>query len=435
MKSAKALQSQRAYACVKEEVRWYAKKLSLHYGEVPRRFIREMVTGMIRSGECLLSSISRAIHRGGICLHSEEKRLSYEINNTTWTTEAMLANHHHLVGRGYLDAETVIALDLTDVSKPHGRVYEHLTYVKDGSTGEVVPGYWGIVIEAIKSKGQHLPLLMQLFSDKVKTYQSQFEEIRRAVERVVSEFGTQGLWVMDRGFDSLRNFRFFNSLQVRFLIRGYHERLIEEHLGVPVKLLALIQQKTLRGVDTFYKQHVVGKHGQRRTWQQYQTRICYDYFPIQMVYGSEEEVAERARVELFVIVVEGIGKPSERSFFFTNDPLTTLAECHRLIKRYARRWSCEEAIRFVKQEFALEDVRVQHYQALQRMMEFCMVCYTFVCLFIERCTRHHKTIYWWLHDLSRRRQQPPRFAHYRILEAIRKVLNLDFFDDHTLSPI
>ena len=318
MKSAKALQSQRAYACVKEEVRWYAKKLSLHYGEVPRRFIREMVTGMIRSGECLLSSISRAIHRGGIGLHSEEKRLSHEINNTTWTTEAMLANHHHLVGRGYLDAETVIALDLTDVSKPHGRVYEHLTYVKDGSTGEVVPGYWGIVIEAIKRKGQHLPLLMQLFSDKVKTYQSQFEEIRGAVERVVSEFGTQGLWVMDRGFDSLRNFRFFNSLQVRFLIRGYHERLIEEHLGVPVKLLALIQQKTLRGVDTFYKQHVVGKHGQRRTWQSYQTRIRYDYFPIQMVYGSEEELAERARVKLFVFVVEGISKQTERSFFFFN---------------------------------------------------------------------------------------------------------------------
>jgi|GEM_PF-2752681 len=33
-----------------------------------------------------------------------------------------------------------------------------------------------------------------------------------------------------------------------------------------------------------------------------------------------------------------------------------------------------------------------------------------VCLFIERCTRHHKTIYWWLHHLIVRRRQLPHLG-------------------------
>ena len=221
---------------------------------------------------------------------------------------------------------------------------------------------------------------------------------------------------------------YFNTLGLRFLIRGYHERIVETDDGVAHKLEGLIQQHVLRGVDTLYK-HYVGEHrGRRRHWRKREITVRYDYLPLSMVHGRDEEASQRARIRVWVIIVEGLGRGGERSFFFTNVPLSSLDECHRIIKKYSQRWSCEEAIRFVKQAFALEDVRVQHYVAIQRMMEFCMVCYTFVCLFIERCATHHKRIYHWLHDLIIQRGKRPRFVHYRILEAIQKVLNLDFFD-------
>lgn len=422
------LMSVRAYGQIREELRRYTKKLTHGYTKVPTRFISEMIRGMVRSGRCLLSSISREIHGDCQHVHSDEKRLSYELSNEQWSTERMRKNHSALIGQTYVNAETVIALDLSDVNKNEAHVYEHLTRVHDGSTGEIVDGYWAIIIEAIKRKGEHLPLLMKVFSDKVKDYRSQFEEIRHAVESVVEDFGKQGLWVMDRGFDSVGNFLYFNTLEVCFLIRGYHERIVEEQEGVPQKLLGLIQQKTLRGVDAFYKHYVVGHQGRRRRWQKREIMIRYDSFPIFLVHGTDEEESQRARLPLWVIVVEGMGRAAERSFFFTNIPITTLHECHHIIKKYSQRWSCEEAIRFVKQAFSLEDIRVQRYTAIQRMMEFCMVCYTFVCLFIERCSTKHKTVYAWLHDLIIQRQRRPRFAHYRILEAIQKVLNLGFFD-------
>jgi len=39
---------------------WYAKKLTKEYGKVSRRFLKEMITGMLRSGSSLLRAISPA---------------------------------------------------------------------------------------------------------------------------------------------------------------------------------------------------------------------------------------------------------------------------------------------------------------------------------------------------------------------------------------
>lgn len=428
MSTGKALLSQRAHDKAIEELTWYSKKLTQGYGKVRKRFLGEMITGIIRSGECLLSGISRELRLRCKRIHSEEKRLSYELSSSNWDTTRMYKNHAEVVGKEYVDDETVIALDLTDLNKEHGRVYEHVTMVHDGSRGEVVKGYWAIVIEAIKGKGNHLPLLMRAFSDKAKEYRSQFEEIRKAIETVVKEFGKCGLWVMDRGFDSLRNFLYFQQLGVKFLVRGYHDRIVEEHEGEAEHVVRIVARKELRGVDTMFRQYRIGWKGHRARWQKRQVKIRYDYVPLEIVYGHEEQERERARVQLTLMIVEGMGKPGERSFFFTNIPIGTLEECHRAIKQYAKRWSCEEAIRFIKQEFALEDFRVQRYMAIQRMVELAMVCYTFICMMIRRGPQRYKVVYIWLLDLIMQGRKQPHFVHYRLLDAIRKILNLDFFD-------
>jgi len=139
----------------------------------------------------------------------------------------------------------------------------------------------------------------------------------------------------------------------------------------------------------------------------------YDFFLIECVHGSEEEDSERARLPLWVLVMEGVGRPGERAFFSTNRPVEDLSE----------------AIRFVKQAFELEDIRVQSYRSLQWMMTFSLVSYTFLCLAVRRWPGKAKRLYWWLYRLCQTRatEQPPHFALYRIFEGIQKVLALDFF--------
>ncbi len=197
---------------------------------------------------------------------------------------------------------------------------------------------------------------------------------------------------------------------------------------MPEKILEIVKTLPLRGVDGFFKYFILAHRGRRTQWERRETRMRYDCFPIDVVHGAEEEQGERARLRLWVLVTEGVGKPGERAFFFTNVPIATLEEAHRLIKKYAQRWSVEEAIRFVKQAFQPEDVRVQSYQGLQRMMTFCMLAYTFLCLMVKRWPAKAKRLYWWLYALLpwRRHERAPHFPHYRLHEAIKKVLALDF---------
>lgn len=132
-------------------------------------------------------------------------------------------------------------------------------------------------------------------------------------------------------------------------------------------------------------------------------------------------------------MVEGLGKKDERSFFFTNIKINDLGECHKIVKKYSKRWSCEEAIRFVKQGFRIEDVRVQSYLALQRMLLFCMLAYSFLCLFIEIWSIKNKRLFHWLKILIKPMAKQIYFYNYRILESMQKILNLDFFDNLRLE--
>ena len=431
------LMSERAYGLIKEDLRRYTKKLARGYDRVRKRFIGEMVGGIIHSGRLLLSQIAGAVHDKTRTsdVHSDEKRLSRELMSEQWASERLQENHHRAVGgSGFaLDEETRIAVDLFDVNKEGAHVFEHMTKVHDGSEKRTVDGFWAIVIEAIKGKGEHLPLYMQLFSDKASGYRGQFTEMSKAVENVVGDFGRLGLWVMDRGFDSVQNFLYFQGQTLHFLIRGFRPREVERTPGVKEKILAIVQALPLRGVDTFFKYYTLRGRGGRQKWVRHETRMRYDFFRIDVVHGAEEDPSERARLPLWVIVSEGVGRPGERAFFFTNIPLEALEGAHRLLKQYAHRWSVEEAIRFVKQSFELEDVRVQSYRSLQRMMTFCMLAYTFLCLMVKRWPEKAKQLYWWLYTLlPRRSREPvPHFPHYRIFEAIRKVLALDFLGTDT----
>jgi hypothetical protein len=45
--------------------------------------------------------------------------------------------------------------------------------------------------------------------------------------------GNKGLWVMDRGFDSILIFSFFSAFKLRFLVRIYKDRSISESMSLP----------------------------------------------------------------------------------------------------------------------------------------------------------------------------------------------------------
>ena len=51
-----------------------------------------------------------------------------------------------------------------------------------------------------------------------------------------------------------------------------------------------------------------------------------------------------------------------------------------VVKAYVARWRVDEVIRFIKQSYKLEDVRLRSYNGLRNMMAWVMACASFVSL-------------------------------------------------------
>ncbi|MHB1689027.1 MAG: hypothetical protein ACYCVH_16875 [Ignavibacteriaceae bacterium] len=196
--------------------------------------------------------------------------------------------------------DTIIALDFTDIEKRNGKVFEHLEKVHDGNTGKTVKGYWMVIIEAIKQKGEHVPLYMQMFSTAAKGFKSMNAEVYKRVLEIVNSFGRLGWWVMDRGFDSHQHFIFFIKQELRFIIRGYHDRNVETSEGEIKNINVIVKEAHLPGHHPFFHYYVLSKRGNRSKWEKRESKVTYGYVRVRVPCGAE-------KIELTVVIFEGVG--------------------------------------------------------------------------------------------------------------------------------
>ena len=106
-----------------------------------RRFLTDMVTGLVAAGHVHLTAVARGLTRGAGNIHATEKRLSGHLASEHWdmspVADALLRESAAAVGD-----DTLIPADLTDLAKPYARHLEGLGRVHDGSdpTGRITPG-------------------------------------------------------------------------------------------------------------------------------------------------------------------------------------------------------------------------------------------------------------------------------------------------------
>ena len=63
-----------------------------------------------------------------------------------------------------IQPDTGIIIDLTYLAKPRVRKMEYLALVRDGSEGQLVPGYWCVDVHAYLKGKRILPLALDVFS-------------------------------------------------------------------------------------------------------------------------------------------------------------------------------------------------------------------------------------------------------------------------------
>lgn len=337
--------------------------LSQDLDKTTRRFVREAVYGIMASQSVMLTEIGRQLE-SRVSLKKIEERFSRQlIKPGIWASI-----HRRILSQASsrVKDNTLLILDLSDIKKKYAEKMEYLAGVHDGSEqGEIVNGYWtNQVIASEVGSTEITPLHYSLYSQASPDFTSENDQILRAMDQVGAAVQNRGIWVIDRGGDRDALYGPLLKNNRDFIIRLVGSR------------------------DLIHK-----GHQGRALWLAVGCRLRYQRSIVRIIHGKELRFNLRfgsipvklpeMEAPLNMVVVSGISRqpmmlltslkiePGEKDLWF-------------IIQAYMKRWSIEETIRFIKQTYDLENIRVLKYARMQNMMALLLAVFYFVAVVLDQ---------------------------------------------------
>ncbi|MCH8118277.1 MAG: hypothetical protein IIC00_00955 [Planctomycetes bacterium] len=112
-----------------------------------KKFLRDSLIGLLRCGKPIVCQMARHLPNQRTKFLSRLDRLEAHLvkdSDFDDKVEAALPQ----VWLGFIQDDTPIILDLSDIAKPLAKKMDYLAKVRDGSTGELVNGYWLVELYA-----------------------------------------------------------------------------------------------------------------------------------------------------------------------------------------------------------------------------------------------------------------------------------------------
>jgi hypothetical protein len=380
----------------KEQVKKLSGILSKGLPKVVWRFLAEMVYGIVSQHSVHVARIARSLNER-IRLIKTLNRLCRQLGREG--LEEKLAENLIEDGCGHVKKDTLLIADISDVTKKYAKKMEHLAEVRDGSEDKITKGYWTMkVIGAEMEKGNIIPLYEHLYSHDAPGFVSENKEILKAVECVRERTKDRGIWMMERGGDRGELIIPFLDHQIAFIVRLKGDRNVIYH-GHPVIASELSYSTKMLYAERIVREESGGEKAQTIEFGFHRVR-----FP-----GRKEE--------LFLVVVRGFGaqplmlltnlevKPTRKSLLF-------------VVEAYIRRWQIEETIRFGKQTYGIEDIRLRRYTRLQNMIALALAAAYFVAVWLGQGVRlpllsHHALA------AAKRLFSIPDFRYYALADGIK----------------
>ena len=328
-------------------LREFSGNLSSGRSKPARRFVGEALYGIAARGSCRLSEIGRSLEEA-IALIKTETRLSNNLARPELRShvgDAVLSQ-----GSARITDRTLLVLDLSDIAKPYAEKMEYLARVRDGSKGEIAKGYWLCQVVGVANEDKAIiPLYSALYSQKAPDFVSENEEIKTAFAKVSAACGKRGVWVIDRGGD--------RGELYDPLLAGGHSFIIR-NTGARHLLSGRRKVETVRLAQTcpmMYATNIV----REEKGKEVSLRLDYGFTPVRL--------PKHPDTPLWLVVVRGLG--AEPMMVLTNLPMRKSRKTlWWVVSAYLTRWRVEEAIRFIKQSYDLEDIRVLSYDRLRNMV-------------------------------------------------------------------
>lgn len=329
----------------------FSGELSDGLPKVMRRFVAEAVYGICARGSVRLSEIARALDEG-ISLKKTIDRLCARLaygGLGRHMTEAVIRD-----ASSRIRDDTLLVVDLSEVVKKYARKMQYLCRVRDGSEGELADGYWACDVVGVEAgAAEVIPLYQELYSTHAPEFKSENDQMLRAVEVLSGHIGHRGIYVLDRGGDRGRILGSLLDGRKRFIIRLKGDRHLR-YRGEAVAARVLAERCPLPYAEMVVRQEAA---------QEKLHRIAY---------GVRKVRLPGRREQLFLVVVKGFG--AEPLMVLTNVGLrSTRQALWWVLEAYVTRWRIEETIRFIKQSYGFEDIRVLTYERVRNLAALVLV--------------------------------------------------------------
>jgi len=365
-----------------------------------QRFVSEMVYGIQASESVLLTEVGRTLEEP-IPLRKTQWRLCRNLQRPE--LEATVQANVLRMAAPRIAEDTLLVLDPSDVSKKYAQKMEFLATVRDGSAHDLAKGYWTVHVMGAEVDSETLvPLYQRLWSADAPDFDSENEEILRAVDAVQAHAQKRGIWVVDRGGDRINLFGPLLDKAARFLIRLRGDRhLVHQGQLLPARELAQVCPCPYTKVITRIEGHKERRYELRFGFRRVRLPDREEPLYLLVIRGFGEE-------PLMVLTTERLTKSYKRLWWF--------------VRAYMKRWSIEETIRYVKSCYDLENVRVLNYQGLQNLMPLVLAVMFFCACVLDHDARL-RVMAGYVERAAKRLFGIPDFKYYALADGLRSLFS------------
>ncbi|MGN0993021.1 MAG: transposase [Bacilli bacterium] len=346
---------------MKRDIVNFSKKLCKNSDKPETKFVTDMIYGISKSKDVLLSSIAEALN--------EDTKKAYTINrlsdNLVSDLSASIDDNYNNLVMDALGDTPVFLVDDSDIVKPLGEKFEDIGIVRDGSSRKksYEKGYHHTEIVGLtKNMKQPISIFSKIHSSTQKDFISNNSITYEGLDKVASllnERNLKGIFVNDRGYDSNDIFNYYFSKKQYFVIRLTEKRKI-------------------------YRNHKWYKITTLR--DAYKGKIKINL----MFQGEEKECAVsmvKAQItakKKWINILFIYGLSDTPMMLASNIPIKSKEDVIKIARCYMNRWRIEEYFKFKKQEYNFENFRVRTLKSINNLNKMLTYAIGLIALLSEK---------------------------------------------------
>lgn len=329
---------------MKRDIINFSKKISENTSKPESKFVMDMIYGISKSKDILLSSIAGAL--------DEKTKKAYTIDrlsdNLSNDLSSSIDEKYCNLAMDSLGKNPIFLIDDSDIIKPLGEKFEDLGIVRDGSSRNksYEKGYHHTeIVWLTQNKKQPISLFSKIHSSTQKDFISTNDITFEGIDKIVNLLDKRkqkGIFVNDRGYDNNLIFNHYFEKNQYFIIRLKENRKVYRN------------HKWYK-ITTIRDSHK-GKIQMKLLFQRVEKECYASVMKVQIT-------ANKKWINL--VLVYGLGETP--MMLASNIPIKSKEDVIKTARCYLDRWRIEEYFKLKKQEYNFENFRVRTLKSINNL--------------------------------------------------------------------